>query len=298
MFSDSLDVFDNTACEAAGEEPHSLRLLISALCASARPTHLVKCGAAVGWGIYCANGNHLVFHRASLMTLVGTIVLCAGLYGLNDLTDLVLDKTAAHKQYRPLPAARIRCGQLLVASTIEITCGLLLLSMVGIGVLFLGAVLFLNQLVYSVEPFRCKRRLGLDILSAAVLSHGLRFALGFNGGTFGTTASLACAALVFWKVASYLLYRLEDIPHCGVPKTDTAQALGSRKATALSAVTFACSYGCFAAYMIRSPLPALAFALLSFLYATAVALYVRFRERGATAASLNLLVFSATAQKT
>jgi 4-hydroxybenzoate polyprenyltransferase len=288
---------NKTASEPAGGGPAPLRPLIRALCASARPAQLVKSGIAVCWGIYCANGNHLVFHRASVLALVGTIILGAGLYGLNDLTDLAFDKTTVHKQFRPLPAARIHSDQLLVASSIEITCALSLLTIVGVSALSLGAVLLLNQLAYSFEPFRCKRRLGLDILSAAVLSHGARFALGFGGGTLGPTACLACAALVFWKIAGYLLYRLEDVPPCGVPKTDTAQALGLRKATVLSTVALACSYGCFAVYAIRSLVPALGFVLFSLLYVTAVAVYVRFWERGATPATLNLFVFSATAQE-
>jgi 4-hydroxybenzoate polyprenyltransferase len=284
--------------KGSGRGPsYLLRRLIGALWVSARPAQLVKCGVAVGWGIYCSNGNRFGLEKASVFALVGAIVLYAGLYGLNDLTDLEFDRITTHKRFRPLPAVRIHSDQLLIASSIEIVCALILLATVGTAGLILGAALLLNQLVYSFEPFRWKRRLGLDVLSAAVLSHGLRFVLGFRGGTFGATTCLACAALIFWKIAAYLLYRLEDTPDYGVPKTDTAQVLGSRRAIATSAVTYAGSYGCFVAYAIRSRMPAFTFILFSLAFVAAVALYVRFRERGSVPASLNLLVFSSTAKK-
>ncbi|HEX4769876.1 MAG TPA: UbiA family prenyltransferase [Bryobacteraceae bacterium] len=271
--------------------------IVKDLTISARPLQLLKSGIAVGWGIYCAGGNRFELTHDAALVFIGTILLWAGLYSINDLADVDADRVTVHKRFRPLPAMHITWIQLLTAGSMEIALALGILAAAGIAAFAWGGLLLLNQLAYSFEPFRWKQRFGLDVISAAVLSHGARFALGFRGAAFGTEACLACAALVLWKIAAYLLYRLEDVPASG-PRTDTAQILGSRKTAILSAVVFACSLLAFAAYAVRSHLSPTAVAAGVLLYAVAILLYIRFRQRRSRSVRLDLLVFSARAQET
>jgi 4-hydroxybenzoate polyprenyltransferase len=273
------------------------RRLVKDLTIAARPAQLLKSGVAVSWGIYCAGGNRFALTHDATLMFIGTILLWAGLYGMNDLADLDADRATIHKRFRPLPAMRISSIQLLTAGSMEIALALVILAAAGMAAFAWGGLLVLNQLAYSLEPLRWKRRFGLDVISAAILSHGARFALGFRGAAFGTEACLACAALVLWKIAAYLLYRLEDVPACG-PRTDTAHVLGSRKTAILAAVVFACSLLSFAAYAVRSHLSQRPLAAGVILYAAAILLYVRFRRKRNGSVRLNLLVFSATAQET
>jgi len=260
---------------------------------TARPIQLLKTIVAVGWGQYCANANHLVFTSGSLCALSGMVVLWAGLYGLNDIADELADKDTAHKRFRPLARGELRSRQLLTVSALQLSAGLLLLARAGVFGVIIGVGLICNQWSYSFKPLRLKRRFLLDVTSAAVVSHGARFAVGLASGPVRRGVWLAGAALILWKVAAYLTYRLEDVPRAEVTHVGTAARLGARQTSVVSAAAIIGSYVCFIAYAYYTRLPGNVSLAFTVLYAAALTLYLTLFRTGRYPKALEVFVFSA-----
>src|SRR5262249_9580096 len=146
--------------EDVPERPRAV--LLRSFAAASRPVQLIKTIAAVGWGQYCANGNHVVLDGTTLPVLAGMVLLWAGLYSINDLADAGLDRTTVHKRFRPLAAGRLQAPELISVCGVEIVLALVLLAAAGRIALWCAAIQILNQLVYSLEPLRLKRRFLLD----------------------------------------------------------------------------------------------------------------------------------------
>jgi 4-hydroxybenzoate polyprenyltransferase len=279
-----------------GVDIRKRRTLLRALVLSARPVQLLKTVVAVGWGQYCADSNNLELSGRALLTLLGMLILSAGLYGLNDIADLGMDRRTLYKKCRPLPAGSINTRQLFIFSAVQLGVALSVLAGVSFITFAWAIILIANQICYSFEPIRLKRRFALDVISAALLSHGARFAVGFRGGRFSMNTVLACAALVLWKVAAYLTYRLTDNPACDEPETDTTHTLGVRNITYVSAAAFLISYVCFGLYAFRSHMGLFASTFITTLYATAFILYLIFTKLVSVGNPWKLLVFSAIGQ--
>jgi 4-hydroxybenzoate polyprenyltransferase len=260
---------------------------------SARPIQLLKTIVAVGWGQYCANANHFVFRSDSLCSIFGMVMLCAGLYGLNDIADLHEDLNTVHKRFRPLASGEIGSQELLGMNLFQLAVALLILLWTGIRPSLIGLSMVLNQWSYSFKPLRLKRYFLLDIASAALFTHGAKFAVGLQSGPVRNGLWFAGAALVFWKIAAYLIYRLQDVP-MGKPVPDgTAGRLGARVTTAISAVAIIASYACLSVYARRTHLSALVLVTLTLFYTAAICLYLRFQS-GRYSKAMQILVFSAT----
>src|SRR5438309_2434516 len=117
----------------------------------ARPVWLLKTVFAVGWGQYCANGNHINLSFNCVSVIWGMVGIWAGLYGLNDIMDQTYDKTTRFKRFRPLTVGILARRGVWLVSVGEIIVALVLLSLVRVSSLFGVALLIANQLVYTLE---------------------------------------------------------------------------------------------------------------------------------------------------
>jgi 4-hydroxybenzoate polyprenyltransferase len=261
---------------------------------TARPIQLLKTVLGVGWGQYCANANHLVLRSDSLFAILGMVALWAGLYGLNDISDVRCDANTIHKRFRPLAAGDVRSRDLLWVSALQIAAALILLSASGITVALVGVALVINQYIYSFQPLRLKRRFLLDVMSAAVFSHGARFFVGLQSAPGRQAVGVAGGALILWKVAAYLAYRLEDAPGGKTGRTGTVAYLADRTTLAISALAMIASFICFRVYWVRTNMPPGAGWSLTLLYVAAVSAYLTlFRRAASCPKALQMLVFSA-----
>jgi 4-hydroxybenzoate polyprenyltransferase len=295
------DYVDMKACEwpiasPTGQKPADsafARMLVRYL-KTARPIQLIKTVLGVGWGQYCANANHLVLRSDSIFAILGMVTLWAGLYGLNDIADVRCDANTIHKRFRPLAAGDVRAPDLFCVSAFQIAAALLLLSASGISVALIGVALVINQFIYSFEPLRLKRCFLLDVISAAVFSHGARFAVGLQSAPGRQAIGFAGGALILWKVAAYLAYRLEDAPGGKTGRTGTVAYLADRTTLAISALAMIASFVCIRVYWVRTNMPAGVALSLTLLYVVAVSVCITLFRRASCPRALEMLVFSAT----
>jgi 4-hydroxybenzoate polyprenyltransferase len=180
-----------------------------------------------------------------------------------------------------LAAGEVRLQDVLYFSLFHIAAALILLSACSVWAALTGVALFINQCIYSFRPIRLKRYLVLDAISAAVFSHGARFAVGLQSGPVRQAAGYARAALILWKVAAYIAYRLEDAPGGTLGRTGTVAHLGVWKSLAVSAVAIIASFVCFGVYSVRTHMAAGAALSIILLYIIAVALYSAFFRQAA-----------------
>ncbi len=110
--------------------------------------------------------------------------LWGGLYALNDFTDAKNDKLHHVKNSRPIPSGRVSEKTALLFSLALISLSLL----IGLYFfVFLGNFLFLicllamlvNQIFYTVKPFRFKSRPVLDLISGSIINPLFRFFAGW-----------------------------------------------------------------------------------------------------------------------
>ncbi|MCX6802502.1 MAG: UbiA family prenyltransferase [Candidatus Diapherotrites archaeon] len=147
--------------------------------------------------------------------LISVILLWSGLYTLNDVMDWQEDAQHPVKKKRPIPSGLIQPNSALMFSYI------LLFFSLGIALLLQNALFFLcllamfiNQLLYTSDPFSFKKRPVLDLLSGSVINPIFRFYAGwillvpaFNAPLF------ALVFVVGLQIGGYGLYRLMSIEH-------------------------------------------------------------------------------------
>jgi 4-hydroxybenzoate polyprenyltransferase len=156
--------------------------LLTAIIISARPNTWLRI-----WGemiIAAALASYPKFNLTSftLTFLVTSPLLWSGMYMLNDLLDIPLDKQHPFRKTRP-----ITTGELSPIQAKTIIIGLTISAFViGILINFIIPLLLLcltlSQLAYVVKPFRFKERPFWDIIVNG-LNSAIRFALGWYSQT-------------------------------------------------------------------------------------------------------------------
>jgi 4-hydroxybenzoate polyprenyltransferase len=147
--------------------------------------------------------------------LVSVVLFWSGLYTLNDVMDWQEDAQHPVKKKRPIPSGLIQPNSALVFSYLLLffSLGLTLLLQNNLFFLCLLAM-FINQLLYTSDPFSFKKRPVLDLLSGSVVNPIFRFYAGwvllvpaFNAPLF------ALVFVVGLQIGGYGIYRLMSVEH-------------------------------------------------------------------------------------
>lgn len=214
-----------------------------------RPAQLCKTILVVCWGSFCHQGNAITLNTSLSLRLLGACLIWAGLYCFNDLTDEAADRISPMKQTRALPSGRLRRVDVAAAGSLTVAGGLVILGCVDSFALFVALGMIAAQLAYTVEPFRFKRRPLLDVISGAVTSTTCRFLIGY--GTIETSLPFLQALMVVtcWKVAAYLLYRLEEYSNNFVAlRRDTVATLSATSSRLFALAALVVSLTSFLSY--------------------------------------------------
>jgi protoheme IX farnesyltransferase len=162
--------------------------------------------------------------------------LWSGLYALNDYTDWKIDLIHSVKKNRPIPSGKVSPKQGLIFSI-----GLVLASFsiaFLLNNIFLGICLFamlINQLLYTMKPFRLKSVKGLDLVSGSMVNPFFRYFSGlalFVPISILTSQALPILPIIFVvgiQFSGYSLYRLFSKKHDLATKMKSSVALMSEK---------------------------------------------------------------------
>ena len=136
-------------------------------------------------------------------------LLWGGLYALNDVTDASKDLLHPVKKFRPIPSGKVPKNFALLISIIFILAALVIGYFINIFFLACLIVMILNQLLYTLKPFRLKEKPVLDIVSGSMINPLFRFFAGWT--LFVQNFSAPILFLVFivgLQAGGYTLYRL------------------------------------------------------------------------------------------
>ncbi len=138
-------------------------------------------------------------------------LLWGGLYALNDYTDREDDAQHPVKRKRPIPSGQVPSSLALLFSLLLISSGLLLSWHLGIFIPALA--MLINQLLYTLRPFRLKERPGLDIVSGSMVNPAMRFLSGYLLYSSSLSFVPFLLTLVFTQAFGYTFYRYTSREH-------------------------------------------------------------------------------------
>jgi len=145
--------------------------------------------------------------------LIGFVILgplmWSGLYILNDLSDINVDKYHNEKRNRPIIAGKLSKKIALTVSVFMISISLILASLINLFFFFAVLLTLINQLTYTLKPFRFKESANWDFISCGMLGQILRFLAGWF--LFTTSFNIPILGLIFvtlTKTSGFLFYRL------------------------------------------------------------------------------------------
>jgi heme o synthase len=131
--------------------------------------------ALISYYIYNSTLNPIIF----IAGFLSVAFLWSGLYALNDYTDWKIDLIHSTKKNRPIPSGKVTPKQGFAFSIVLILASFLIAFGLNnfLLVLCLGAML-LNQLLYTMDPFRLKSRKIFDIISGSMINPFFRYFSG------------------------------------------------------------------------------------------------------------------------
>lgn len=154
-----------------------------------------------------------------LLFLWGFIItgplLWGGQYMLNDWTDREKDKLHPTKKNRAIPDGAVPAKIALFFSLLLILGALALSATVNLFFFAVLLLMFANQSLYTLPPFRLKERKIVDLISGSVVNPLFRFLAGWS--LFSPALSLENLASVPWIIVAmfvlmqfggYTLYRM------------------------------------------------------------------------------------------
>ena len=173
-------------------------------------------GALMAFYIYGAGVNLATFVQG----FFAVAFLWSGLYALNDRTDWKIDLIHDIKKNRPIPSGKVTPSQGLIFSLLLILISYLIAFSMN-NTLLVGCltIMVVNQLLYTLKPFRFKSRKGLDIISGSMINPIFRFTSGlvlFIGTTqlFNNFVPILPYIFVIGvQFGGYSLYRLFSKKH-------------------------------------------------------------------------------------
>src|SRR3989338_6103598 len=144
--------------------------------------------------------------------LIGFVILgplmWSGLYILNDLSDINVDKYHNEKRNRPIIAGKLSKKIALTVSVFMISISLVLASLINLFFFFAVLLTLINQLTYTLKPFRFKESANWDFISCGMLGQILRFLAGWF--LFTTSFNIPILGLIFIAIASFFLMLFND----------------------------------------------------------------------------------------
>ena len=173
-------------------------------------------GALMAFYIYGAGVNLVTF----IQGFFAVAFLWSGLYALNDRTDWKIDLLHDVKKNRPIPSGKVTPSQALTFSFLLILISYLIAFSLN-NTLLVGCltIMVVNQLLYTLKPFRFKSRKVLDVISGSMINPIFRFTSGlvlFIGATqlFNNFVPILPYIFVIGvQFGGYSLYRLFSKKH-------------------------------------------------------------------------------------
>jgi len=173
-------------------------------------------GALMAFYIYGAGVNLLTFVEG----FFAVAFLWSGLYALNDRTDWRIDLLHEIKKNRPIPSGKVSPNQGLIFSlSLILISYLIAFSMNNILLIGCLTIMVINQLLYTMKPFRFKSRKVLDVISGSMVNPIFRFTSGlvlFIGTAQLFNNFLPILPYIFVigvQFGGYTLYRLFSKKH-------------------------------------------------------------------------------------
>ena len=188
--------------------------------------------ALMAYYIYNAAINPFVF----IAGFLSVAFLWSGLYALNDYTDWKIDLIHSTKKNRPIPSGKVTPKQGFIFSIVLIIAAFViaaLLNSVLLGIC-LGAML-VNQLLYTMKPYRLKTRKVFDIISGSMINPFFRYMSGiviFVSFYRLITYPMPIFPILFVigiQLSGYTLYRLFSKKHDKKVKMKSTVAMFSEK---------------------------------------------------------------------
>ena len=141
--------------------------------------------------------------------LVLGVLMWSGLYILNDLSDIYVDKFHKEKKERPIISGQLSKKTATISASILISLSIILSSLISFYFLLIIIFTLFNQLTYTLKPFRFKESANWDFISCGMLGQILRFLAGWF--LFTTSFNIPILGLIFvtlTKTSGFLFYRL------------------------------------------------------------------------------------------
>jgi len=138
-------------------------------------------------------------------------LLWGGLYTLNDLSDIHIDRYDYEKRNRSFASGIISPGKGLIFAVLLITTSLIAGFIISRMFFLCIIVMIVNQFVYTFKPLRLKRMAFFDVFSGAIIASLFRFFSGwFLFSDSFDIPLLMIIALISFKSGGYLLYKLRN----------------------------------------------------------------------------------------
>jgi 4-hydroxybenzoate polyprenyltransferase len=178
--------------------------------------------------IYNINPNPFVF----VLGFFSVAFLWSGLYALNDFTDWKIDLLHETKKNRPIPSGRVNPKQGLLFSLLLIVVSFSIpLFLNNMLLLFCLGAMLLNQLFYTMKPYRLKSRKVCDVISGSMINPFFRYLSGivlfvsFSRLINSPFPILPVIFVVGIQFSGYFLYRLFSKKHDKLIKMKSSVAL-------------------------------------------------------------------------
>jgi len=208
-----------------------------------KPLMNMTLAAFIAFYVYNSSVNPILF----VTGFFSVAFLWSGLYALNDFTDWKIDALHEVKKERAIPSGKVSPKQGLLFSIILILSSFTIAFLLGnfLLILCLGAMM-LNQLLYTMKPYRFKSRKGLDMISGSMINPIFRYLSGivlfvsFFRLTHTQFPILPIIFVVGLQFSGYSLYRAFSSKHDKKIKMQSTVALMSEgKVKAMSYLAMA-----------------------------------------------------------
>ena len=189
---------------------------------------------AVFMAYYCFNAN--VSLAIFVQGFFSVALLWSGLYTLNDYTDRFIDAKHLVKKARAIPSGRVSPAQAVGFACILFAVSFMLAFMLGnIMLVICLLIMTLNQLLYTMHPFRLKSRKIFDFVSGSMINPLFRY---FSGMALFVPAFVMLTTfqpilpilfVVGFQFGGYSLYRLFSKKHDQDHKMKSSVAMMNEK---------------------------------------------------------------------
>lgn len=182
---------------------------LAALGAMTRPLEWSKTLANMVLGAFLAVQALPDLALLALGFIAAGPLLWSGLYILNDVTDIEKDKKHPVKKFRPLASGLIPRSLALSFALLLILAALRIGYEINLFFFVCLAAMLVNQLLYTLKPFRLKERKVFDLVSGSLINPLFRFYAGWTLfiGNFNAPV-LFLLFILGIQFAGFTLYRL------------------------------------------------------------------------------------------